>query len=396
MHCSRSRAVALALIVAACGGGGGSSAPAVMPELALESVGGTFFEPVFVSAPAGDPRLFVVEKVGTIRVVENGSTLPTPFLDLTGQVSTGIEQGLLGLAFDPLYATNGRFYVDYVNLDGRTQIVRYRVSAGDPNVADPASAESLRTIPRPIPDPQLDPFHNGGMIAFGRDGYLYIATGDGNAGTGGDGFGTGQSLDDLLGSLLRIDVRNAPGYVVPPDNPFVATPNAQPEVWSRGLRNPWRFSFDRQSGDLYIGDVGQDSKEEIDVSSFASGGGRAANYGWNITEGSDCFQPPSGCATSGLVPPLVEFDHSGGECSVIGGYVYRGSAVPELRGTYFYADFCAQWIKSFRLSGGQATQRTDWPNLFPGGSVVSFGEDGFGELYIVTLGGGVYRIIRGP
>jgi len=344
--------------------------------------------PVYLTAPPGDSdRLFIVEKVGTIRIIKNGTLLATPFLDITTLVSAGLEQGLLGLAFDPNYDVNGRFYISYTDTSGNSQIVRYLVSS-NPDIAQSTPDRVLLSVAQPFDN------HNGGDILFGPDGYLYIGFGDG--GSGGDPLGNGQDLTDLLGSLLRIDVSPNGDYVVPNDNPFVNQPPALSELWDYGLRNPWRFSFDRQTGDLYIADVGQNNYEEVNVSPAASGAGKGLNYGWNIMEGLSCYNPSSNCNESGLTLPVLVYDHSNG-CSVTGGYVYRGSAIPEIQGTYFYGDYCVGFVRSFVYQNGQATNQTDWVSLRPGGNITSFGEDTQGELYVLTSQGGVYRIIAvGP
>ena len=362
----------------------GSEPPASPGELevGLQAVATGLAFPLALTAPPGDPRLFIVEKDGRIRIVRDGALLERPFLDVSSLVSRGSEQGLLGLAFDPDYSSNGRFFVNYSDTEGDTRVVAYRVS-GDPDLADAASAEILLTIEQPFSN------HNGGHLAFGPAGFLYIAMGDG--GSGGDPQGNGQDRLDLLGSLLRIDVRGAGGYAVPADNPFAGLTDARPELWDIGLRNPWRFSFDRSTGDLYIADVGQNEREEINVALRSAGGGHGANYGWNIMEGTACFVGTE-CDTSGLVLPVLEYDHSEG-CSVTGGYVYRGSAIPDLAGHYFYADFCEGWVRSFRFAGGNVTAERDWPELAPGGQVPSFGEDAAGELYVLDAGGTVYRIV---
>ncbi|MEP7227117.1 MAG: PQQ-dependent sugar dehydrogenase, partial [Gemmatimonadales bacterium] len=342
--------------------------------------------PLYLTAPAGDLlRLFVVEKTGGIRIVKDGILLPDPFLDLSAQVSSGSEQGLLGLAFYPDYSTTGMFVVHYTDLAGNTALSRFRVSA-DPDLADPTSEQVILTASQPFPN------HNGGQVTFGPDGFLYLGLGDG--GSGGDPGNRGQDLSDLLGSILRIDVRAGDPYTVPSDNPFVAQPGARTEVWSYGLRNPWRFSFDRANGDLYIADVGQSQAEEVDVSPAVEGGGKGLNYGWNIMEGADCFSG-TGCDQAGLTLPVLEYDHSQG-CSITGGYVYRGSAIPALQGHYFYADFCQGWVRSFRYTGGVVAEETTWPTLSPGGSITSFGEDAAGELYILDAGGRVSRIVPEP
>jgi glucose/arabinose dehydrogenase len=371
------------LLVQACSGDGQSAPPPGTLDLALEPVATGFAFPLLLTAPAGDARLFIVEKGGLVKIVKSGATLAAPFLDLTSLVSSGSEQGLLGLAFDPQYAANGRFFVSYTNLAGDNVLASYQVSS-DADRADPASAVVRLTVGQPYDN------HNGGHIVFGPDGYLYFGIGDG--GSGGDPEGHGQDRNDLLGSLLRLDVSGTTGYAVPASNPFAGTAGARGELWDWGLRNPWRFSFDRSTGDLYIGDVGQNEREEIDVSTAGSGGGKGLNYGWSIMEGTRCYNAAS-CDMSGLTLPVLDYTHSDG-CSVTGGYVYRGSAIPALAGTYFYSDFCGGWVRSFRYVGGAVTEAGSWNALEPGGGVPSFGEDSAGELYILSASGGVYRIVE--
>jgi hypothetical protein len=345
-----------------------------------EVVAGLNF-PLYLTSPPGDDRLFILQKGGVIRLLKGGTLLETPFLDLTDRVgSTGGEHGLLGLAFPPDYASSGRFIVHYTDVSGDTRVSLFRAS-GDPDRADPASESVVLAVPQPGPD------HKGGQILFGPDGLLYIGLGDGDD----DHQERGQSLGDLLGSILRIDVSSGASYTVPPDNPFVGTTGARPEVWSYGFRNPWRFSFDRATGDLYIGDVGERHWEEVNHASAADGAGRGANYGWSRMEGRHCFRV-SECDQSGLTLPALEYDHSNG-CSVIGGYVYRGAAIPALQGTYFYADYCRGWVRSFRMEGGVAVDETDWAALRPGGQVTSLGEDAAGELYLLTEQGRVFKIV---
>lgn len=385
MRYGTSPAVALAMIVVLRGCGSDDATPTTPPTQSTDSVTlrpvatGLDF-PVYLTAPAGDPRLFIVEKTGRIRIVKNGALAGTPFLDLSASVSGGSEQGLLGLAFDPSYATTGRFYVDYTDRNGDTRIARFHVGA-DADAADASSQEILLTIDQPYSN------HNGGQLAFGPDGYLYVGMGDG--GSGGDPEGHGQNAGDLLGSLLRLDVSGASGYAVPANNPY-AGGGGRGEVFSIGLRNPWRFSFDRQGGDLYIADVGQNEREEVDVSTAASGGGRGLNYGWNRMEGTACYN--GGCDRTGLTLPVIDYTHADG-CSITGGYVYRGQALPALAGTYFYADFCNGWVRSFRYQDGQAGNPREWPTLKPGGQVTSFGEDAAGELYILEADGKVFQIV---
>jgi glucose/arabinose dehydrogenase len=371
----------LPILATACADANGSP-PDASDLVGLEPVVSGLAFPLYLTAPPDDPRLFVVEKGGRIRIVKDGTLLPVPFLDVSALVSGGSEQGLLGLAFHPGYASNGRFFVDYTDTQGDTRIVAYRAS-DNPDVADAGSADTLLTITQPFSN------HNGGQLAFGPDGFLYVGMGDG--GSGGDPQQHGQTPADLLGSLLRLDVNGAAGYAIPADNPYVGTSGARGENWDIGLRNPWRFSFDRETGDLYIADVGQEAHEEIDVSPRTSGGGRGANYGWPLMEGLSCYGSAT-CSRTGLVLPVLDYSHGDG-CSVTGGYVYRGSRIPALQGTYFYSDFCSGWIRSFRYVNGAATDQRTWPTLKPGGNVPSFGEDAAGELYILDAGGVVYRVV---
>lgn len=351
--------------------------PPPLQGLALEVVAEGLDTPVFLTSPPGDERLFVVEKPGRIRLVGTEGGL---FLDLGPLVGEGhLEQGLLGLAFHPAYADNGRFFVHYTDRGGTSTLAEYRVSDDDPNRADRESGEVLLTQDQPAGN------HNGGMIGFGPDGYLYLALGDG--GGADDRFGNGQRPDTLLGTILRLDVDGGEPYAIPPDNPFADGQGGAGEVWAYGLRNPWRFAID--AGLLYIGDVGQSDWEEIDVAPVAAAG---LNYGWPITEGAECFRSPD-CATGGLTPPVVVYGHDEG-CSVTGGDVYRGAAIPELEGHYFYADWCGGWVRSFRYEDGVAAEGTDWSEDLGGsGQIVSFGRDAFGEIYVLSQDGFVYRVV---
>ncbi len=356
-------------------------------SVSLQPVAQGLSAPVFLTAPPGDrDRLFVVERGGAIRIVRAGSVLSAPFLDVAGVITAGGEQGLLGLAFHPGYASNGRFYVNYTDTLGHTQIVRYRVSA-NPDVADPGSAFPILTVEQPYSN------HNGGMIAFGpEDGMLYVGMGDG--GSGGDPQNHGQNRMTLLGDLLRLDVDVGSPYAIPADNPFVGSLSVANEIWASGLRNPWRFSFDAANGDLYIGDVGQGEREEVSYQPASSDGGE--NYGWRIMEGTRCYNPSSGCATTGLTLPIHEYDHSDG-CSITGGYVYRGGAYPALQGRYFFADYCRSWLRSFVVVGGAVAGLQDHSaTAGPVSGTSSFGEDGAGELYIVSLTQGTIRRIVSP
>jgi glucose/arabinose dehydrogenase len=388
MRPARTLRLALCLLVSpasACDSGEGSpiGPPEGTVQVGLDPVASGLSFPLYLTAPPGDPRLFIVEKGGAIRIVKDGALLPAPFLSLADKVSTGGEQGLLGLAFHPAYATNGRFVVHYTDVSGNTVVSMFRVSAGDPDLADPAGESVLLTAEQPFAN------HNGGQILFGPDGMLYIGLGDG--GSEGDPGGRGQSVTDLLGDILRMDVSSGTSYTVPPDNPFVGQTDARPEIWSYGLRNPWRFTFDPPTGDLYIADVGGSAWEEVDVVTAAAGAGRGTNFGWAATEGSHC-RATSACDPGAFTLPVLEYSHDEG-CSITGGFVYRGAAIPALQGHYFYADYCRGWVRSFRLQDGQVVERQQWAALAPGGTIPSFGQDAAGELYILTAEGQVFRIV---
>ena len=344
----------------------------------LERVG-EFRSPVYLTAPSGDPRLFVVEQAGRIQIVKNGTRLSRPFLDISERVRSGGEQGLLSMAFHPDYRNNGQFFVNFTDRNGDTRVERFKVSS-NPEVADEASAKLVIGIDQPYSN------HNGGLVMFGPDGMLYIGMGDG--GSGGDPHGNGQNRNALLGKILRLNVSRVEPYSIPQGNPFRGAADAKPEIWATGMRNPWRFAFDRATGLLYIADVGQNEIEEIDVEPVTAAG---LNYGWNIMEGDRCYRG-DGCDRSGLTMPKVVFNHSGGACSVTGGFVYRGRRVPSIAGHYFYSDYCAGWLKSFRMQNGAVTDRRDWIPSSNLGHVTSFGEDGAGELYILSESGSVFRI----
>jgi len=351
-------------------------------SLTLQLVSSSLNSPVFLTAPQGDStRLFVVEQGGTIRVLDRvtGTVLAT-YLSLTG-ITSGGERGLLGLAFDPAYNANGRFYVHYTDANGAVTIARFLVSATNANLADPASQVVLVSIPHPT-----FANHNGGMLAFGPDGCLYAGIGDG--GGAGDQSNNAQNIGNRLGKLLRLDPTTGAACASGILNPFVLGGGDQ-LVWSYGLRNPWRFSFD--GDDLYIGDVGQGAREEVDVSQGPNAG-RGLNYGWRLMEGSSCFNPNANCNNGGLTLPILEYTHDNGACAITGGYVYRGQAVPALQGSYFYADFCAGSVRSFRFNNGSALEQTAWP-LLTAPSMTSFGQDSSGELYILTQNGNVFRIV---
>jgi glucose/arabinose dehydrogenase len=355
-------------------------APADPPEqggVKLEEVASGLRAPVHLTAPSGDARLFIVEQPGRIRVIENGRLLAEPFLDITSKVKYGGEQGLLSVAFHPDYARTGYLFVDYTDSDGNTRIERYRVSASDRNRADPVSAKQLLSIDQPFSN------HNGGLVAFGPDGKLYIGMGDG--GSGGDPQGNGQNPAVLLGKILRVDVDQGEPYGIPAGNPY-ASGGGRGEIWSIGMRNPWRFSFDSAASLLYVADVGQGAWEEVNV---VPAGRAGLDYGWNVAEGNHCYRAAS-CQRGGTVIPAVEYSHSDG-CSVTGGHVYRGTRLPSLVGHYFYADYCEGWVKSFRYDAGEVRDRKDW-DFGNVGQILSFGEDSAGELYILSSNGRVYRL----
>lgn len=378
--------LALALLAAAggCGGssgaGGSPTGPPGTGALTLAVVARGLDAPLYVTAPRGDSRLFIVEQPGRIRVVKDGALLATPFLDITSLVTYGGEQGLLSMAFHPHYADNGFVYVDYTDAFGDTRVVRYHAAPGA-DVADVASATNIFGMNQPYAN------HNGGLIAFGPDGMLYVALGDG--GSAGDPQGNAQNLSSALGKILRIDVDHGSPYAIPPDNPYAGVDGVRPEIWASGLRNPWRFSFDTVAGLLYIGDVGQSAWEEVDVAPAGAGG---LNYGWNIMEGAHCYGAAA-CDTTGLTPPVLEYSHNDG-CAITGGYVYRGDRIPALAGAYVYADYCNGWIRSFHYDAGQVTDEQDWA-LGDIGRITSFGQDAAGELYVTSSNGTVYRLDPG-
>ena len=344
--------------------------------VALETVAQGLEDPVHVASPAGDPRLFIVEQPGRIRIVKDDHLLATPFLDIRPRVRSGGERGLLSVSFHPRYAENGFLFVNFTDLNGDTHIERF-TAHGDR--ADPQSAKLLLFIKQPYAN------HNGGLTAFGPDGMLWIGMGDGGA--GGDPHGNGQNLGTLLAKMLRIDVDHGDPYAVPPDNPFVDRRGARPEIWAYGLRNPWRFSFDAATHTVQIADVGQNQWEEIDVAPVAAAG---LNYGWNVMESAHCFRPSRNCDTSGLVMPVLEYAHDEG-CSITGGAVYRGSRIPALAGAYVFSDYCSGWLRSFRYEDGRATDLREW-NVENLGPVSSFGEDAQHELYVVQHANG--RVLR--
>jgi glucose/arabinose dehydrogenase len=358
-----------------------TAAAQAAPVVTLEPVASGLQSPVAI-ANAGDARLFVVEQSGRILIVDGTQLLPTPFLDIRSLVTAGGERGLLGLAFHPRFRENGFFFVNYTDRSSDTVVARYRVSATDPNRADPGSAVRVLHIDQPFFN------HNGGQLQFGPDGYLYIGTGDG--GGGGDPLNNGQKLDTLLGKILRIDVDSGTPYAIPPSNPFASSQGAAPEIWAYGLRNPWRFSFDRASGDLWIADVGQGEREEVNFQAAGSPGGE--NYGWRRMEGANCFEPPANCALEDMVLPLLEYGHTGGACSVTGGYVYRGQRSTRLIGTYVYADFCTGTISgAVRAGDGSVTSHV---LVGTGFRVSTFGEGSDGELYVADyVGGRIFRLV---
>ncbi len=356
-----------------------AAAPAQVTVTVAPLVSGLVGPVDISSAGDGSGRLFIVERFGRIRIWDGATLLAQPFLDIGVLTTTDGERGLLGIAFHPSYGTNGRFFVHYTDLNGGNVLAEYAVST-DADLADPSSAAILLQVAQPFSN------HNGGQIRFGPDGYLYMAIGDG--GSGGDPQNNGQNLDTLLGKILRLDVDGAAPYAIPADNPFAGRPGARPEIWAYGLRNPWRFSFDRLTGDLFIADVGQNRFEEVDFQPASAAGGE--NYGWRLMEGFSCFDPPSGCnGTGDLVLPILEYDRSLG-ASVTGGFVYRGRRFPDLAGYYIFADFITGRIFAARqAAGGQWSLETALDSTL---SISAFGEDDTGEIYLADISGAVYEI----
>jgi glucose/arabinose dehydrogenase len=354
--------------------------------LALRKVVGGLDQPVGVTGSRdGSGRLFVLEQPGRIRIIRDGRLLDRPFLDIGSLVSCCGERGLLGIAFPPDFdPSGGAFYINYTDVRGDTVVAAVKVDAADQDLADRASLQAILHVDQPYAN------HNGGGLAFGPDGFLYIGMGDG--GSGGDPQGYGQRLDTLLGKMLRIDVAVEPGagqpYKIPTDNPFAADTSRRPEIWAYGLRNPWRFSFDRETGDLWIGDVGQNRFEEIDRVPVGTPGG--ANFGWNVMEGRHCFNTTN-CNRTNLVLPVAEYDQAGSDCAVIGGYAYRGPAFPPLVGGYVFGDECSGTIRGIVAAGPDEQQPVVL--LESGRTISSFGEGDDGELYLTDLGSGeVYQV----
>ena len=340
--------------------------------------------PVFLTQPLDDGRMFVVEQAGRIRLIKDGVLQTTPFLDITSRVLSGGERGLLSVAFHPQYATNHFFYVYFTTQpNGDIRIERFTTTS-NPDVADPASTKLIITAPH-----SQFSNHNGGLVTFGPDGMLYAALGDG--GSGGDPLGNGQNFNSLLGGMIRLDVNGGDPYAIPGNNPFVNQAGRRGEIWAKGLRNPWRYDFDPPTGLLYIADVGQGSREEVNVVLANAGG---LNYGWNIAEGFSCYNA-STCNKAGFTDPVIDYGHPGGPggaCSITGGFVYRGTAIEGLQGHYLYSDFCAGFVKSFRFASGAAVDQKDWG--LNAGNVTSFGQDFAGELYILA-GNTISKIVAG-
>ena len=350
-------------------------------QFTLRQIAGGLSMPVAITH-ANDSRIFITLQRGQIVIYNGSGILPTPFLDIQPLVACCGERGLLSVAFHPQYRDNGFLFVYYIDRNTDVTIARYKVSASDPNRADPNSAQILLTI-----NHRQFGNHDGGQLQFGPDGYLYAGTGDG--GGAGDPLANGQNVNSLLAKMLRIDVDSASPYAIPPSNPFANRSDARNEIWAYGLRNPWRFSFDRQTGDLWIADVGQNSWEEIDLQPATSIGGE--NYGWNRMEGKHCFNPSSNCNDGTLTLPILEYDHSGSKCSVTGGYRYRGARFPRLQGLYIYGDYCTGTISAAMQSGSGWTTSSLIAAAFP---ISTFGEDASGEIYVANYGGGViYQIL---
>ena len=382
------RITLLILLIATHAGCNKGSSTSSWPEISLANVADGFIEPTHIThADDKSNRIFVVEKAGRIKIIKNGSVLSTPFLDISERVlSTGFEQGLLIVAFPPDYAVKGYFYINYTNISGNgdTIVSRFRTTS-NPDTADPASEQILLVIDQPYEN------HNGGQLAFGPDGYLYVGMGDG--GSVGDPQNNAQDSESLLGKILRINVESGiDPYIIPPDNPFVNASGYSKETWALGLRNPWRFSFDRITGDLYIADVGQDIREEVNFQEALSSSGE--NYGWRILEGSLCYNPSTGCIPpSRYSSPVAEYDHGTDNitgCSITGGFVYRGELFSKMQGIYFYGDFCSGNIWGLRKDG------ISWENnllLDTEYGISSFGEDEDGNVYFADFySGSIFKI----
>lgn len=378
-----SSAAVLALLACqsdSTGPGDGNLPPGLTLEL-TPFISSGLSGPVFLTQPLDDGRIFVVEQPGRIRLIKDGVLQATPFLDLTSRVLSGGERGLLSVAFHPQYATNHFFYVYFTTQpNGDIRIERFTATA-NPDVADATSSKLVITAPH-----SSQANHNGGLLTFGPDGMLYAALGDG--GGGGDPLGNGQNFNSLLGGMIRLDVDHGDPYAIPATNPFVGQAGKRAELWAKGLRNPWRYAFDPPTGLLYIADVGQGEREEVDVVNASSGG---LNYGWNITEGTTCYNA-STCNKTGLTDPVLDYTHDAGACSITGGYVYRGSAIEGLQGHYLYSDYCAGFLKSFRYANGIAVDQKDWG--ITTGNVTSFGKDIDGELYVLA-DNTIYKITAG-
>ena len=377
--------VAIAALLATpltCGDDGVTADPPPTSDgIVLTEVASGLQRPVQLLNAPGDARLFIVQQRGLIRVLSGEQLQGTPYLDISSELSGGNEQGLLGMAFHPDFQNNGFAYVDYTDGSGDTRVVRYTERA-DGLSLDPASAKEILFVDQPFGN------HNAGQLLFGPDGMLYIPLGDG--GSSGDPQGNGQNLDTLLGAILRIDVNGGDPYAIPADNPF-ASGGGRPEIWAYGVRNPWHNDIDVEGRFIYVADVGQNTWEEVNVAPLSEAG---VNYGWNIVEGPECFQS-SGCDRTGLREPAISYDHGDG-CSITGGHVYSGQAIPDLVGVYFYSDFCQGWLRSFRWdpARGTAVDQRKWsiPDI---GNVYSFGKDAEGELYILTENR-AYRIDPAP